>query len=759
MTRKLSVFIMASMMGASMIFHGQSFAQNLIWKNFSSMYNINSVSVSNGIIWAATSGGVFSFSPKIHLFNQFTTTEGLSNIQATSIVSDSGNIFVGEGDGTIDELSGSGIWLKSQKDIEKSSFLPKQITNLILSGDTLFACTPFGVILISESSFIVLDSYLHFVPGQIITQATNLSVAIFAGNIYVGSKFGLSVAPRSATNLSAPDLWKVSNTLDSIGLSSGVNALEVYNGALVVGTSQGIFSSTDGITFNLLLGSNTISVLSFAPDGNSLLVNAQNGLFRLNSDNSISTVYNAGTVLQCVATYSDTLIVGGTSQGLLAIGSSIRTIVPPGPATNIINHLSVDAEGNLWCATSSNSDTLNVRVAYMKFDGTTWENFSKEQNPILPTNNYFEISAVCGNQVVAGSWPGGMALLNEDGTVRKVFNNLNSSLVNTPGDNPGYVLVGNAACDANGNIWMTNFGAYNGNVLAVYSPQDSSWHTFNNPYSPPAGFVSIAIDAYGGVWAGDQFADTKDNYDGVFYYNDNGTLSNTSDDQSIPLAANNGLLSNQVNSLVVDNENQVWIGTASGLNVVYDPSNPTYISSIYSMLDQDILGVDYDALDDKWVSTTSGVYVLSKDGNTRVAEYDMTNSPLPDDNVGSIACDRTHGIVYFATNYGITQLKMGVVQPQTNFSKIKVYPNPVKFPIKNQIQIVGLVADSQIKIFSIAGKLVSHLPGAAGTVQGNIAYWYGTDDSGNFLPTGIYVIIAYAPDGSQSAIAKVAVIR
>ena len=111
--------------------------------------------------------GVFSFSPKIHLFNQFTTTEGLSNIQATSIVSDSGNIFVGEGDGTIDELSGSGIWLKSQKDIEKSSFLPKQITNLILSGDTLFACTPFGVILISESSFIVLDSYLHFVPGQI----------------------------------------------------------------------------------------------------------------------------------------------------------------------------------------------------------------------------------------------------------------------------------------------------------------------------------------------------------------------------------------------------------------------------------------------------------------------------------------------------------------------------------------------------------------------------------------------------------------
>ena len=743
---------MVSMMGL------QASAQTLIWKNFSSMYNVNGITIFNGHVWAATSGGVFSYSPVSGTFDEFTTTEGLSNIQATSIISDSGNILVGEGDGTIDELNSSGVRYRSQKDIEKSSALSKRVRNLAVAGDTLFACTDFGVIVISRSSFGILDSYLHFFPKQA-TDTAN-SVAIFHGDIYVASPFGLSFAPRSATDLAAPDFWNA--VPDSIGFSSGVSSLVVFNGSLLVGTNHGIFYSSDGITFQLLPGTGTMNVVTLVDDGNSLLINSQNGLFKLLPDNSISTIYSGGVSLHNVAAYADTLILGGTSLGLLSIGSSVQTIVPPGPATNFVNHLSVDASGNLWCATSSDDHGW----AFMKFDGTKWKNYSLSQTPILTTNQFFQISAVCGNRIVAGAWGGpgpkptprgGIALLSSD-TITKVFNSSNSQLVGISND-PTYVVVGDAACDANGNIWMTDFGAYNGNILAVYSPQDSSWYTFNNPYSPPAGFVSIAVDGYGGVWAGDQFVDNQGNFDGVFYYNANGTLDDKSDDQSFPIGTSDGLLSDQVNSVMVDNENQVWVGTTLGLNVIYDPTDPSLVLSIYSMLDQDILGIDYDALDNKWISTVTGVFVLSKDGNTQLAQYNITNSPIPNDNVVSVACDRIHGIVYFATNYGVTQLKMGVIQPQTNFTKIKVYPNPVKFPIKDYVRIAGLVADSQIKIFSVAGKMVSHLPGPAGTVQGDIAYWFGTDDEGRLLPSGIYIIIAYSPDGTQSAVTKVAIVR
>ncbi len=738
MIKKIYFFLSVVFLAAGAV------AQVQTWKNFSSMYNVNALAVAQGKVWAATAGGVFSYSPLTGTFKQFTTTEGLSNIQATSITVDTGNsILVGEGNGAIDELDSNGTPIRTQQDIAKSSALSKQVTNLSLVGDTLFACTPFGVVLISRSSFEVIDSYTHYIPSQSGVAATG--AAIYKGNIYVASQFGLSVAPRSGINLAAPDLWHV---VDTLGLSSGVNGIEVFNGALYVGTNAGLYFTNDGTTFQRFTAFTGLTAKTLALAPNSLLFSSQNGLFRLNTNGSLSTVYNGGVTLNDVVSYSDTLVIGATSQGLLSIGSTVQQIFPPGPATNIISNLSVDSSGNLWCSTSLN----DVGVAFMEYNGTNWKNFNRNAFPVLPTNTYYQISAVCGNRVVAGSWGYGMALLSGDSI--KIFNRSNSPLVGEPND-ANFVLVGDAICDSYGNIWMTNPLAFNGNAIAVYSPKDTLWYSFNNSYSVPSGFVPIAIDAYGGIWAGDEYGDKFGEYHGLFYYNTNGTLSNKTDDKSFLITQSDGLLSNQVTSVAVDNEDQVWVGTNLGLNVLYDPSNLSFISQIYSMLDQSINGIDYDALDNKWVATNTGVYVLSKDGNTRLAQYDITNSPLLSDNVKAIACDRVRGIVYFETDYGITELKTGVIQPEVNFSKLKIFPDPAKLPVQQPIQIVGLVANSHIKIFSVDGMLVDEFDAQGG----KIAYWNGTDSGGKLLPSGVYIVVAYSQDGSQSTVAKIALIH
>ncbi len=725
-----------------------SAAQTLTWKNFSSMYNVNGVTVVQGKVWAATSGGVFSYSPENGTFSQYTTTEGLSNIEATSIVSDSSGVLIGEGDGAIDEFSATGERLRSQLDIEKSSQLSKQVTKMFVSGDTLFACTPFGVVLISRSTFGVLDTYSHFVPSQGSVQAN--AVASFAGNVYVASQFGLSFAPQSGINLAAPDLWVVTDTL---GLNYGVNAVVVFDGRLMVGTNQGLYSSIDGRAFQLVSGIPQIVVKALSVGSGFLLVDTRSGLYRLSPADVVSSVYSGGTQLSDVTAYSDTLIIGATSTGLLSIGSTVQMVVPPGPGTNTISHLAVDAEGNLWCSTSLN----DVGVAFMKFDGKTWTNYSVAQDTVLPSNTFFQISALCGNRILAGSWGFGAAMLQGDSV--KIFDASNSGLVGVQ-QNPDYVLVGDAACDSSGDIWMTNPFAYNGNVLAAYVPGENKWYTFNNSYCTPSKFVPIAIDPYGGVWTGDEYGDSQGAYHGLFYYDANGTLGNKNDDVSQLVDVTNataGYLSDQINALVVDSEGNLWIGTTLGLGVIYTPT-PGYessILSIYSTLDQNVTGVDYDALDHKWISTATGVYDLSSDGNTRLAEYNTTNSPLLDNNVTSVACDRAHGIVYFATPYGVTELNMGVVQPQQNFSKLKIFPDPAKIPGTQPIQIVGLVANSQIKVFSVDGRLVDEFQAQGG----KIAYWNGTDSSGKLLPSGVYIVIAYAPDGSQSTVSKIALIR
>jgi len=340
---------------------------------------------------------------------------------------------------------------------------------------------------------------------------------------------------------------------------------------------------------------------------------------------------------------------------------------------------------------------------------------------------------------------GGMVLLQGD-SITNVFNGSNSPLVGYPA-NTLFIRVGVAACDQSGNIWVINDGAYNSDLLDEYNPTTGSWQAFPETLAPTDGFSELAIDAYGGLWVGSKYEYANGAYSGLYYFN-------PANNESDLLTTNNGLLSNDINALLVDGENYLWVGTSAGLDVFYDPSSFS-VSSIYSMLAQNVTGIDYDALDDKWVSTSTGVYELSSDGNTRLAQYDMTNSPLPSSSVTSVACDRIHGIAYFATQYGITQLKMGVVQPQDNFTKLKIFPNPAKFPLKQQIQIQGLVANSFIKIFSISGRLVKQFQAQGG----NIAYWDGTGDDGNLVSSGVYIVLAYSSDGSQSVVGKIAVVR
>jgi ligand-binding sensor domain-containing protein len=723
--------------------------QTLTWRNLSSMYNVNALSVTQGKIWAATSGGVFSYSVQDGSFQQFTTTEGLSNIEATSVVSESGNaIIIGEGNGAIDELDATtGKVLRTQHDIVNSSPTFKAITKLSIYGDTVFACTPFGVVLISRSTFNTLNSYLHFVPGQNSVQAND--VVTFNNKIFVASSYGLSVAPQSGINLSAPDLWQVNSNFSN-GIA--VNALATFNGILMVGTNQGLYYSNDGTTFQLFAALGNAYVKTLSVGGSSLLINSRSGLFRLDVSNSLNNIYNNGDSANDVVEYSDTLIFEATGNGLLRIGRTVSRILPPGPATNIITNLSVDENGNLWCSTS----IRDVGTAFMKYNYATnsWRNYSMAQDTILPCNNFFSISAVCGGRVVAGAWGGlaplkngyhGAMVLLEGDSIVKVFNGSNSTLVGFSGD-PTAILVGAAVCDQSGNIWVVNKGAYNNNMLDEYSPETGRWQAFPNNITSDAGFNSLVIDGYGGLWSGDQYGDGT-TYHGLFYFDPatKGSALFTTDD---------GLLNNQVNALLVDAENQLWVGTSGGLNVIYDPSNPG-VSTIYSMLDQNITGIDYDALNNKWITTPSGVFEISTDGITLLAQYNTANSPLPSNSVNAVACDRIHGIVYFATPYGVTQLRTGIVKPLDSFAKLRIFPNPAKFPIDKQIQIVGLVANSSIKIFSVSGRLVKEFQAQGG----NIAYWDGTGDDGKLVPSGIYIVLAYSSDGSQSVVGKIAVVH
>ena len=73
----------------------------------------------------------------------------------------------------------------------------------------------------------------------------------------------------------------------------------------------------------------------------------------------------------------------------------------------------------------------------------------------------------------------------------------------------------------------------------------------------------------------------------------------------------------------------------------------------------------------------------------------------------------------------------------------------------NLLTIDGLVRDSEIKIITIAGKLVAEFSSPGGRT----AFWDGRDDNGNLINSGVYIVIAFDSEGNNTITGKVAVFR
>jgi len=131
------------------------------------------------------------------------------------------------------------------------------------------------------------------------------------------------------------------------------------------------------------------------------------------------------------------------------------------------------------------------------------------------------------------------------------------------------------------------------------------------------------------------------------------------------------------------------------------------------------------------------------------------NSPILSDDVKSIAFDLNSGVVYFGTDKGLTSLKTEFGKPAENFTTMKIYPNPFHPEKDLNVVIDGLVANSTIKIFTISGDLVKTII----TPGGKTGIWDGKNEKGQYVPTGIYIIIAYNEDGTQVGIGKIAILR
>jgi len=215
---------------------------------------------------------------------------------------------------------------------------------------------------------------------------------------------------------------------------------------------------------------------------------------------------------------------------------------------------------------------------------------------------------------------------------------------------------------------------------------------------------------------------------------------------------------NTVLSFALDFEGNVCVGTDLGLMIISDPLFPKqrHFTS-FPLREQSIQTIAVDALNNKWVGTKEGVFVMNSDATQILQQYTVTSTggKLVDNDIRALAIDQTRGVVYMGTEKGLSSLSIEAVLPVRSSTDLTFGPNPFTLPAANSLVIGNLVAESSIKILAIDGSLVSEFRAQGG----GRAFWNGRDRKGNLVGSGIYVVVAFAENGDQVATGKVAVVR
>ena len=730
------------------------------WKNFTDMKTVRGVAAATDSVWVATAGGLFLYNPSASRFVKYTNSDGLSSNDLTAVTIDgAGRVWAGSSDGYVNAFSPStGEWI-AIRSIHESGQVAKSVRVLLVSGDSLFIGTDFGISVLQISRREFRDTYANL---GFSSQAGVNDVKIYKGQIWAATDLGVASAQIGAPNLSAPTSWTQYTTTS--GLPSNVcNSISILHDSVVVGTSQGVamfggnkFSSVGAYVnrpvVEILGRANDVVVL--LGDAGSCRVESFSNLFSSSTVIAVNTQYQASSLAAQPA--SSNLWVGTLLQGIARWTGSWEYRAPNGPMSSLFSSVVVDDQGVLWAA----SGTSGRGTGFYRYDPTAsddshWKNYTSAKYPVMKNDDYYKVSLGANGSVWISSWGVGVVEVVGDSIHRRLDQTTTPALAGSVTSDPNYVVIGGAAVDSKGSTWIVDRTAVNGNHI-MQLKQDGTpvyWNSISD-----GRFTNILIDRNDTKWfANSEPSDKPIPPPGLYYFNEDSTVAGTR-----PLRGwgniSNGLPNGTILSLALDLDGDVCVGTDLGITIFTDPVSPKTSKIAYvPLLGQSIQAIAIDAVNNKWVGTKEGVDVLNPDCTQLLAQYSVltTNGKLVSDDIRSIAFDQKRGIVYIGTEKGLSSLAVFPVQAARTMTTLELGPNPFVVPSAGQLTIRNLAAASSIKIISTNGMLVRQFQAQGG----GRAFWDGRSTNGELVPSGIYFIVAFTENGSQTSTGKIAVVR
>ena len=316
-----------------------------------------------------------------------------------------------------------------------------------------------------------------------------------------------------------------------------------------------------------------------------------------------------------------------------------------GLISDFVECIDVDVNDNIWFGTALGAQGFNQSVS-------SWETYNLA-GPLsgMVSENIKEIKLTKTPPIAGQFWIG------TDFGAQLAINSFWVTYDNTNG------LVGNQVKsideDENGGKWIgTSQGvSYFGDSVISYSSPDLHW----------SGVNATAFDSNGDKWFASPLGGVT-HFDGTTF-----TVYDTS----------NGLLSQNVTALLIDNQDNKWIGTGSGMSVL-NASNTSFTqhTRMYIMPPPDTLNPVVDIAMDSYGRIWAAIYVgyLAEGG---IAYWDgnqwedfHVSDGLVGPNVRGLAIDSEDN-VWVATSTGVSKISSPPSSSSNiSHSTIEVYPNP-----------------------------------------------------------------------------------
>lgn len=240
---------------------------------------------------------------------------------------------------------------------------------------------------------------------------------------------------------------------------------------------------------------------------------------------------------------------------------------------------------------------------------------------------------------------------------------------------------------------------------------------------------------------------------------------------SFPIADGSKVTPSVLYCATEDLNGDVWVGSDIGPFVFKNVGNvfaPGYsINRIKLTRKDDASLADYllatdqintiavDGANRKWIGTaSSGLYLISADGQKTIHHFTTENSPLTTNSIFKVGIDPESGLVYIQTGNGLFTFQSDAANGKEDFGSVHVFPNPVRPDYSGPITVTGLMEDTEVRITDALGHVVSH-----GKSNGSMYTWDGMLANGRHAATGVYFVFQTTTDGANNNVAKFAIIK